>query len=125
VFIKTLGAMLVVVGLIFGGAWLARKFGFSNVQLGEQDPEHALAVMRTVALGTGRTVSTLRFGDRVLLVGSTPQSISLLAEVPVDADKTRQPRRSVAEMLDDEDAGFAIELADAERRIAASTGGDA
>lgn len=121
-FLKTLGAMLLIIGLIFGGAWLARKFGFSNSQPGEQDPAHALAMMRTVALGTGRSISTVRFGDRVLLVGSTPQTIAVLAEVPADSERVGQVRRSVADMLGDEEVGFAAELEAAEERVVATLG---
>lgn len=121
-FLKTLGAMFVIVGLIFGGAWLARKLGFSNMPAGEQDPEHALAVIRTVALGTGRSVSTVRFGDRVLLVGSTPQNINVLAEVPVESDNVNHVRRSVAEMLVEHDSGFAAELELAEERMTKGQG---
>lgn len=118
--LKTIGSMIIIVGLIFAGAWLARKFGLGVFGSKEGDTARDLSVLNTVSLGAGRTVSTIRFGERLLLVGSTPNGITLLAE----EDKPVPVTRSVAEMLDD-DAAFASEFARASERLENTDGGHA
>ena len=115
---KTFGAMLIVVGLIFFGAWGLKKFGFGNKTSAQADsPE--LSVVSSVTVGSGRTISSVKFGNRILLVGSTPQSFTLLADGADGADGgdeenfyTASPR-SVAELLAAEES-FEDELAKAD-----------
>ncbi len=109
IILKTFGAMLIIVGLIFFAAWGLKKFGFGNKSNANADaPE--LTIVSTVTVGSGRTISSIKFGSRVLLVGSTPQSFTLLADGPDDnydgsfsAAATMGPR-SVAEMLEAEES---------------------
>jgi flagellar biogenesis protein FliO len=112
---KTLGAMLIVVGLIFFGAWGLKKFGFGN-KAGAQADTPELSVVSSVTVGSGRTISSVKFGNRILLVGSTPQSFTLLADGADGADEenfyTASPR-SVAELLAAEES-FEDELAKAD-----------
>lgn len=116
---KTLGAMLIVVGLIFFGAWGLKKFGFGN-KAGAQADAPELSVVSSVTVGSGRTISSVKFGNRILLVGSTPQSFTLLADgadgTPDGSDEenfyTASPR-SVAELLAAEES-FEDELAKAD-----------
>ena len=117
--IKTLGAMFLIVGLIFFGAWGLKKLGFGNFKTAAAEDAPDLTILTSISLGSGRTISTVRFGDRTLLVGSTAQSFTLLAE---DAEneflsETDKPR-SVAEMLAAEsEISFADELAEAEMNL--------
>lgn len=112
--LRTLGAMLLIVGLIFFGAWGLKKFGFGNSKAGADDDAPDLTVLSSVSLGSGRTISTVRFGERVLLVGSTAQTFTLLAgESENDSTLSAKPR-SVAEMLAQETESFADELESAE-----------
>lgn len=113
--LKTLGSMIFIVGLIFFGAWGAKKLGYGNGKAGSADTTQ-LSVLTSVSLGNGRTVSAIRFGTRVLLVGSTPQSFTLLGE---EADKHGEQAapRSVAELLADDEANFHSELRHAESRL--------
>ena len=103
--LKTLGTLLFVVGLIFFGAWGAKKLGFGNAKTNVAE-DAQLTILSSVNLGNGRTISTVRFGDRVLVVGSTPQSFTLLAEEEASgaaaAKISFENSRSVAEMLAEE-----------------------
>jgi flagellar biogenesis protein FliO len=109
IILKTFGAMLIIVGLIFFAAWGLKKFGFGNKSNAHADaPE--LTIVSTVTVGSGRTISSIKFGSRVLLVGSTPQSFTLLADGPDDNYDGAFPAaasigpRSVAEMLEAEES---------------------
>ncbi len=121
--LKTLGAMLLVVGLIFGGAWGAKKLGFGNFNAKNADADVNLAILTSVSLGNGRTISTVRFGERVLLVGSTAQSFTLLGEEKSEEKTSPLKSRSVAEMLDDEIIPFDVEFDRAQTRLNLDEGG--
>lgn len=104
--VKTFGAMLLIVGLIFFGAWGLKKAGFNPLKKNAETDAPDLAVLSSVSLGTNRTLSVVKFGERVLLVGSTAQSFTLLAdkseiEAEDSASVINNPR-SVGEMLAEE-----------------------
>lgn len=113
--LKTLGAMLLIVGLIFGGAWGARKLGYGNATAQNAADEMNLSVIQTVSLGSGQTLSTVRFGEKILLVGSTAQGVTLLSEEESTPANSLFPTRSVAEMLDEE--AFEEEFAKAQLKL--------
>jgi flagellar biogenesis protein FliO len=104
--IKTLGSMLLIVGLIFFGAWGAKKLGFGGAKAQALADAPDLAILSSVSLGNSRTISTVRFGDRVLVIGSTPQSFTLLAEENAVEKISIGNSRSVAEMLAEENLTF-------------------
>ena len=113
--VRTIGAMCLIVGLIFGVAWGLKKFGV--VQFGKQTEDSPdLAVLSSVSLGANRTLSIVRFGERTLLIGSTPQSVSVLA-TETSGEQQITPR-SVADLLaGDGDVSFDDELADTQSRL--------
>ncbi|MEP6901009.1 MAG: flagellar biosynthetic protein FliO [Actinomycetota bacterium] len=115
--IKTLGALLLIVGLIFFGAWGAKKLGFGNSNSKNSADDLNLAILTSVSLGSGRTISTVRFGERILLVGSTAQTFTLLAEEKSEAKTSLLKSRSVAEMLNDEIIPFDVEFDRAQTRL--------
>jgi flagellar biosynthetic protein FliO len=95
--LRTLGALLLIVGLVVAGAWAMKRFGGARFGKAMDDaPE--LAVLNSVALGEKRSIAIVRFGERTLLIGSTPQSINLLAETQIEPSETNLP--SVAQMLE-------------------------
>lgn len=108
--LKTFGSMLLIVGLIFFGAWGAKKLGFGGTKGNAADGDIDLAVLSSVSLGNNRTISTVRFGERVLVIGSTPQSFTLLAEETPGERMPPENRRSVAEMLAEEEDLFETEF---------------
>lgn len=125
--VKTLGAMLLIVGLIFFGAWGLKKVGFNPLKKEAAGDVPDLSVLSSVSLGTNRTLSVVKFGERVLLVGSTAQSFTLLAdkgEMTADGEDfpTSNPR-SVGEMLaeeaasNDTQAAFERDFIEAQKRM--------
>lgn len=117
---RTFGALLLIVGLIVAGAWGLKKFGGARFGAAAEDAP-PLRVVSTVPLGDKRSLAVVRFGTRTLLVGCTPQAMTLLAEEKLTDEGNRAdgagnepPFRSVADLLssDDPDA-FAAELAQA------------
>ncbi len=113
--LKTVGAMLLVVALIFVGAWVAKKAGFGGSKSTGTPDDPALAVLTSVTIGSGRTISTVRFGDRFLLIGVTAQAITLLAEERKEVPLHNS--RSVAEMLAEENGSFGDEFDNARTRL--------
>lgn len=100
--LRTFGALIFIVGLIAAAGWTLRYFGIIN--FGKQQSEAAgLKVLDTVQLGERRSLTIVKFGERILLIGSTPQGLSLLAEeedeakVPAGA---MPPVRTVTDLLD-------------------------
>ncbi|MBL8202786.1 MAG: flagellar biosynthetic protein FliO [Blastocatellia bacterium] len=100
--LRTFGALLLIIGFIAAAGWGLRYFGLIN--FGKQQGEAAgLKVMDTVQLGDRRTLTIVRFGERTLLIGSTPQGLTLLAE---QADEVEVPNnfmppvRTVTDLLD-------------------------
>ena len=113
---RTLGALLLIVGLIAAAAWGLRRFGGARFGAPAEDaPE--LAVLTTISLGDKRSLAAVRFGERLLLIGSTAQSVTLLA-----TDEARPVwgvgARSVADLLEEnEPPSFEQALVRAGRRM--------
>lgn len=108
--IKSVGALALVIALLFAGTWSLRKLGFGGKKPTVDAEQVNLAIVSSIPMGGGRTLSTIQFGDRILLVGATPQNISLLAEeIPFDSEFSRRPR-SVADLLAGDDRSFEHEL---------------
>jgi flagellar biosynthetic protein FliO len=106
--IRTLGALLLIVGLIVVAAWGMKRFGGARFGTAQENAP-SLAILNSLSLGERRSLTIVRFGDRTLLLGSTAQSVTLLAEA--ETDDFTQPARSVAEILnDDKPAIFSQEL---------------
>ncbi len=104
---RTLGALCLIVGLIFAASWSLRRFGgarFGQTVFGAPQ----LSVLSSVSLGDKRSLAVVSFGGRTLLVGSTAQTITLLAEdedAPARDEVSPPPVRSVADLLADSSAG--------------------
>lgn len=114
--LKTIASMVFIIGLIFVGAWAAKKLGYGNKSPGSADAAQ-LSVLTSVSLGNGRTVSAIQFAGRVLLVGSTPQSFTLLAEEDGDAAPEPIAPRSVGELLAEDKPAFQSALVRAQSRL--------
>lgn len=117
--LKTFGAMLLIIGLLFGGAWTARKMGFGNLKA--TDTNEDLKVLSSISLGNGRTISSVQFGSRVIVVGSTAQSFTVLAEEKIGETEIVQTPRSVAEILAEENYLFEEEFEKAQSRLGEQT----
>lgn len=123
---KTIGALLIIVGLIFGVGWVSKRYGATRYGVAN-GAKPALAVLSNVSLGERRSLSVVKFGARTLLIGSTAQAITLLAEEDAEQDyeesvassQTMPPARSVADMLKQSEAAphFAAELQAAQKQL--------
>ncbi len=116
--LKTIGAMLLIVGLLFFGAWGLKKAGFDR--FGKQNADGGtidLAVISSVSTGNGQTISAVRFGERILLVGSTAQNFTLLADEDVKDVPNIKTSRSVADLLGEEKSTFGNEFELAQNRL--------
>jgi flagellar biosynthetic protein FliO len=118
---RTLGALLLIVGLMVAAAWCMRRFGGPRFGAQRRGADE-LSVVASVSLGDRRSLSVVRFGERTLLLGSTPQAITLLSEGAAagsrEDDLPHTPARSVADILnDDEGDEFAHELSLASQRL--------
>lgn len=121
---KATGAMLLIVGLLFFGAWGLKKAGFDRLKPKDAAGALDLAVLSTVSMGSGRTISAVRFGERILLVGSTAQTFTLLADEAATDSLPSPISRSVADLLGEEKGSsrkekisFGNEFEQAENRL--------
>lgn len=114
--VRTLGALLLIVGLIVAAAWGIKRFGGARFGT-PQENAPPLAVLNSLSLGDRRSLTIVRFGDRTLLLGSTAHAVTLLAEA--ETDDFTAPARSVADILNDEEpVAFSQELFSATRNLA-------
>lgn len=120
--LRTAGALLLIVGLIIATAWGLRRLGGKN--FGNADEQAVeLTLLGTLSLGDRRQLSAVRFGDRLLLIGSTAQAITLLAARDERPRSYIPPMRSVADLLAEEQpqkpaqANFERALALADERL--------
>lgn len=100
--LRTFGVLLLIVGFIAAAGWALRYFGLIN--FGKQQSEIAgLKVLDTVPLGERRSLTLVKFGERTLLIGATPQGLTLLAEQndePEIAANYVPTMRTVTDLLD-------------------------
>lgn len=122
----TLGALLLIVGLIFAVSWFVRRFGGARFNQAPTDAP-SLSVLSTVSLGANRSLALIRFGDRTLLVGATAHAVTLISEAGDETQedlfdrstRSAQPR-SVAALLSDDETSFDDELLEADKRLSFS-----
>ncbi len=120
--LRTTGALLLIVGLIAATAWGLRRLGGAPFG-GADNSAVELTLVGTLALGDRRQLSAVRFGERILLLGSTAQTITLLAAHDERPLSYTPPMRSVAELLAEdqprttERTGFARALTLANERL--------
>lgn len=98
---RTIGALLLIIGLLLGGTWALRRIKGSPFATSRDDTR--LLVLKTISIGDRRTLTVVRFGERTLLLGSTQQSVTLLAsdddEEIASWSSAEPPFRSVADVL--------------------------
>ncbi|CAB3786501.1 hypothetical protein LMG28614_02319 [Paraburkholderia ultramafica] len=75
--LQTIVGLLVVLGLVFGCAWLARRLGLQ--------PGHRGGLVKTVggaSLGGKERVAVVEIGDTWLVLGAAPGNVRLLHTMP-------------------------------------------
>ncbi len=78
--LQTIVGLVVVIGLVFGCAWLARRFGFQPARRGG-----ALKVVASVAVGGKESATVVEIGDTWLVLGVAPGNVRLLHTMPAGA----------------------------------------
>ncbi|RDK01782.1 flagellar biosynthetic protein FliO [Paraburkholderia lacunae] len=89
--LQTIVGLLVVIGLVFGCAWLARRFGWQPAKRG--------ALVKTIggaSLGGKERVAVVEIGDTWLVLGTAPGNVRLLHTMPagsvaIDPATSTQP----------------------------------
>lgn len=76
-FVRTIGALLIILGLLVSGTWLMRRS--SAIGLNVSTDESSLTVISTKNIGEKQSLSVVKFGNKTLLLGTTTQSINVLA----------------------------------------------
>ena len=93
-------------GIIWASIFVLRKYVGRKARVSSESG--ALKVLETVGLGANRLVYLLEAGDRVLVVGATPNHIALLAELDdpevvsslrTDADRTSPTVATLGDMM--------------------------
>ncbi|TDY24652.1 flagellar protein FliO/FliZ [Paraburkholderia sp. BL6665CI2N2] len=75
--LQTIVGLLVVIGLVFGCAWLARRFGLQPANRG--------GLVKTIggaSLGGKERVAVVEIGDTWLVLGTAPGNVRLLHTMP-------------------------------------------
>lgn len=75
--LQTLFGLVIVIGFVFGCAWLARKFGFQG---GKRTG--LVKVVGGASLGNKERVAVVEIGDTWLVVGAGPGNVRLLHTMP-------------------------------------------
>ncbi|AOK51307.1 flagellar biosynthesis protein FliO [Burkholderia stagnalis] len=84
--LQTLVGLALVIGLVFGCAWLARRFGFQPA--GRGGP---LKVVSSVAVGTKERATIVEIGDTWLVLGVAPGNVRLLHTLPAGSAAAMAP----------------------------------
>jgi flagellar protein FliO/FliZ len=81
--LQTLLALAIVIGIVFGCAWIARRFGLQPMQRG--------GVVKTIgsaSLGGKERVAVVQIGDTWLVLGAAPGNVRVLHTMPADSAAT-------------------------------------
>jgi flagellar protein FliO/FliZ len=75
--LQTMLGLAIVIGFVFGCAWLARRLGFQGTQRGG-----LVKVVGGASLGNKERVAVVEIGDTWLVVGAAPGGVTLLHTMP-------------------------------------------
>lgn len=78
--LQTLLALAIVIGIVFGCAWIARRFGLQPAQRG--------GIVKTIgsaSLGGKERVAVVQVGDTWLVLGVAPGNVRTLHTMPADS----------------------------------------
>ena len=78
--IRLVASMVVVLGLIVGAAFFGRKL-FARMRLGV-GPARLIQIRQAINLGGKKQIVLLEIGPSVLVVGTSADSVRLLAKLP-------------------------------------------
>ena len=102
-FIQTFGALFLILGLIFFGFWLLKRYG-GRLGLGLTG-RGDLRFLGQMTLGARRSVAVVRFQDKLLVLGVTDHHITLLTETDVSDESPSDDGTRFASALDNASRG--------------------
>ncbi len=80
--LKTVGALLLVIGLMLVSLYLLRRFGrFSPARFAQKE---AVTLVAQTYLGPKKNISVFQFRNKLLVVGVSDSSMTLLTEIDTD-----------------------------------------
>ena len=82
--LRTLGALLIILGLLVVGIFLLKKTKGFNNNVSSDSP---ITVISTTNIGDKQSLSVVKFGNKTLLVGSTAQNMKVLATENISEDE--------------------------------------
>lgn len=77
--LRTISALVIVLGLMGGAAWLFRRFGGAQWMSGGQAP--LIQVLATTSLGSRKAISLVSIGGDILIVGTGASEVVSLGRV--------------------------------------------
>ncbi|MBN1571473.1 MAG: flagellar biosynthetic protein FliO [Acidobacteria bacterium] len=86
---RTVGGLGLVLCLIAGGYFAARKF--APRYFSKSTAERNLKLIETLSMGDKRSISMIEVGNSRFLIGNTPQQINLLAALPEPFSMVSEP----------------------------------
>jgi flagellar protein FliO/FliZ len=94
---KLTGGLLLVVVIIFGLAWLMKKFNFS-----QHSQNGLIRIIAGLPLGTRDRIVLLQVGEEQILLGLSPGRIQKLhtLSIPVIDDQKQVPSSAFAQKID-------------------------
>jgi flagellar protein FliO/FliZ len=93
--LQTLLGLVLVIGLVFACAWLARRTGFHSAARGG-----ALKVVSSVAVGGKERATLVEIGDTWLVLGVAPGNVRLLHTLPAGGAGAHAAQPSVVEVAE-------------------------
>ena len=91
--VRTLGGLGLVIGLIVLAFAAVRRYGPKYLR--RQPVQRSLRIIESLPVGDKRSLSVIQFENMRLLVGNTPQQISLLAQLPSEVSLAEAPAEKV------------------------------
>jgi len=85
-------AVFLVLGLLVGALWLARRKGFASVRLPlvrSSAPGRNMQVIERVTLSAQHSLHLVSLGGRLIVVGVSPGGLSRVAVLPAKAIEER------------------------------------
>jgi len=96
--LRVLGAMMVVVGICFGGAWMLRGWQRRTALQGRAP---RLRILEFKSLGNRQALYVVAYDQQRLLLGTSPGGVTLLSQLPEEPASLEPvaPRASFADAL--------------------------
>ncbi|WJF90461.1 flagellar biosynthetic protein FliO [Paraburkholderia bonniea] len=83
---QTITALAIMIGVLFGAAWLARRLGYKPTPRGR-----ILKTIANTSLGGKERVAVIEIGETWLVLGVAPGNVRLLHTLPADFPDTPLP----------------------------------